>query len=332
MHNLPIFYYPTKIIFIDDDITCINKIVYNIEHLPFTFETHFEPEKYLEYLNNSYKSNALLEKIINKDNSYFNPEEWGIMLKLHDLSNQIYNLKRFEEISCIVIDYNMPEMNGIDFCKNMKNTHIKKILLTGTAEQSIAIEAFNKGIIDVFISKADPLLYEKLEEYLKSLSYKYFTDLSNLALNVIRYNNSEESALFLPAFQKLFAEQIKKYNIIEYYLIESYGCFLMATLEGELYGFFIYPEEELKDLFNEEVIALNWEEFFYNNPKIICFYSSENDEFPSEYKKYSKYLEKAEKLEEGTNWYWAITNKGIKTHKKKIKSFSKFKLSIKDDK
>ena len=47
------------------------------------------------------------------------------------------------EVSVVVVDYFMPEMDGVTFCRRLNNPSIGKILLTGRAEDSVAIEAFN---------------------------------------------------------------------------------------------------------------------------------------------------------------------------------------------
>ncbi len=60
-----------------------------------------------------------------------------------------------EDISLIICDYKLPEMNGLDFLTKVyrKNPDIISILLTGHADLSMAVEAVNKGCLYKFILK-----------------------------------------------------------------------------------------------------------------------------------------------------------------------------------
>ena len=76
---------------------------------------------------------------------------------MRGLHEEIYNKDRFNDVSVIIVDYYMDEMNGIEVCETLSKHPAKKILLTGGADkENIAIDAFNKGIIHRFINKTDP--------------------------------------------------------------------------------------------------------------------------------------------------------------------------------
>jgi response regulator RpfG family c-di-GMP phosphodiesterase len=64
-------------------------------------------------------------------------------------------IKENLDLTVIVSDYNMPEMNGIDFLSQVKAQLplISRILLTGNAELQMAIEALNSGSIFRFLTK-----------------------------------------------------------------------------------------------------------------------------------------------------------------------------------
>ena len=65
-------------------------------------------------------------------------------------------------IPVIIADYDMPEMNGLSFLKKINEIKSYKILLTGVADESIAVKAFNEGIIDFYIKKSGIDLFERL--------------------------------------------------------------------------------------------------------------------------------------------------------------------------
>jgi DNA-binding NtrC family response regulator len=59
------------------------------------------------------------------------------------------------EFSLVISDYNMPQMNGLEFFKMVKanHPHILTIMLTGQSEMKIAIEAINEAGVYKFIQK-----------------------------------------------------------------------------------------------------------------------------------------------------------------------------------
>ena len=57
------------------------------------------------------------------------------------LSNFIYQKDRFNDISIAIVDYSMPKMNGVEFCKKISNSRVKKIMLTGNAGYEIGIQS-----------------------------------------------------------------------------------------------------------------------------------------------------------------------------------------------
>jgi len=59
------------------------------------------------------------------------------------------------EIHVIISDLKMPEMNGLDFIKEIKKKNRKKVcmLLTGFMESEIMLEGFNKELIFRYVMK-----------------------------------------------------------------------------------------------------------------------------------------------------------------------------------
>lgn len=80
-----------------------------------------------------------------------------------------------EEIGVIIIDHNMPGMNGIEVCRKLKLLPVKKILLTGEGSDKLAIDALSEGIIDCFIRKDSLSLPEDINLSLRRLTQEYLS-------------------------------------------------------------------------------------------------------------------------------------------------------------
>lgn len=90
-------------------------------------------------------------------------------------ANRALEVIQIEEIDLVVSDIMMPGMNGIEFCKYLKETfdtcHIPVILLTAKNKEEDRVEAYNSGA-DGFITKPFNLsvLHAKIENLLKAKS------------------------------------------------------------------------------------------------------------------------------------------------------------------
>lgn len=74
------------------------------------------------------------------------------------------------EIDCIVSDFNMPGMTGIEFLEAVRESHPKLpfILFTGKGSEEVASDAIGAGATDYFQKKADPGQYELLANRIQS--------------------------------------------------------------------------------------------------------------------------------------------------------------------
>ena len=123
--------------------------------------------KYRGFLEGYTSPREALENIIKRDNlfnywkEYINATECDDIdgehetrsINFDEIIKVASSKKRFCEPAVIIVDYDMPEMNGIDFCIGMKDHPSQKIMLTGEAEHTIAVDAFNAGLINQFIVK-----------------------------------------------------------------------------------------------------------------------------------------------------------------------------------
>lgn len=166
-----------------------------------------------------------------------------VALDVDSIHRVVYDPERFAEVSVVVVDQMMPEMDGIDFCRKLANPNIGKILLTGRADDATAIEAFNDGVIDRFIRKNDPQAMDKLQQAITTLQRRYFERASafvseTLALGNFRFLRDR-------AFQEVLDNIVATFQPVECYvhvnptgllLIDAWGIgrFLLVQTDDDL--------------------------------------------------------------------------------------------------
>ena len=151
------FYFPTQVILLDDDPDFLEGVSIMLNKC-LSFKIFQSAHQALEYVNNAHKNVHIQERCYS--NYKTGPLESDSLthIDIDKLHLEILNGSRFQTASTVIVDYSMPEMNGLEFLLQLKNPFIKKVLLTGQADMELAIKAFNKQLIDQFIYKHDPKL------------------------------------------------------------------------------------------------------------------------------------------------------------------------------
>ncbi|QGZ66819.1 response regulator [Paraburkholderia acidisoli] len=133
---------------------------------------------------------------------------------------------RFNDIAAIVVDYEMPEMNGIEFLTAVKDVACARILLTATANESHAVDAFNAGLIDFYVKKSDPEMPRKLSGAIADAKRKFCARRGHIGVHdvgAIYANRHVAEALH---------EVVQRERIVEYYWRPEQNAVLTFDAEG----------------------------------------------------------------------------------------------------
>jgi CheY-like chemotaxis protein len=77
--------------------------------------------------------------------------------------------ERFALARVCVVDYSMPGMDGLQALGELVEWPGSRVLLTGQADEQVAVRAFNRGLIDQFIPKQAPDISRRLIEAVEHL-------------------------------------------------------------------------------------------------------------------------------------------------------------------
>lgn len=233
--KLGIGFYPTTVGLIDDSEQYIDKLISRLagkEQLPCI--VYKNPEEALHFLTNQYQSDSFVNRcLLSKEADDF--DRLIVELNITAIQREIYNPHRFNEISVLIVDYAMPSINGLELCRLVRksNPYIKIIMVTGEVGKSLAVTAFNEGSIDQFILKTTPKVMDVLVQAVRKFQEDYFLELSEMALNKIaEFSKQTLGCLQDSIFVDFFKQLCKTNRIVEYFLVDKYGSFLMLDFQG----------------------------------------------------------------------------------------------------
>jgi len=226
--------HPTTVLLIDDKERYLAGIHSGLNKKKALYQLYTDPQAALRYLTNEYKPNYFTERCI------LRPEEderdhRHIEVDVVPIREEAFNPHRFEQISVIVVDQEMPGLKGLDICRQLSASPIKKLLLTGEATNEQAIDAFNNGIIDKFINKKADNFNQTLNNAIFELQQDYFKDLSTIIINSITKNieHHNPSCLDDPVFIHYFTAFCEKNQFSEFYLTDTNGSFMFVDFNGK---------------------------------------------------------------------------------------------------
>ena len=184
-HQTPLFYFPSMVVFVDDSRNFLDNFSLQLD-ADLAFQLYDSPIAALTALNAPAEKNSSVEQFfsISRFGDELPLSHHVLDLNLNNIVREAQNPHRFERISVVVVDYDMPEMDGLELCRNIKNHSIKKILLTGKADEKLAVQAFNQGLIDRFIMKQDAEVIPSLNQAIVELQQAYF---ENMMRRLIEY-------------------------------------------------------------------------------------------------------------------------------------------------
>ncbi len=243
--KIPCCYFPAKVIIIDDNKNfCSNlSLAFGSDFHCHCFASPQEALTYLQEYNASSKS--LFTKHILAPSDQTTPTMLSVNIDIAAMCKEIYSQNnRFDRPNILIVDYSMPEMNGLEFCEQLVDLPYQKIILTGEATNNFAVDAFNRGKIERFVKKGESNYLEKLKKYIKELNISYFNQLSQSVFDML--NTSGQNLLRNSKFIEIFNRIISENNIIEFYLTDDTGSYLLQDEEGNHIELIVRTDEDMQ--------------------------------------------------------------------------------------
>ena len=311
---------------IDDNISLLENIRFWFSAKEIVAETFSDAREASQYFNKVYQADPFTNRCIHSSPDR-DLDQYIAEFDLRKLHHEIYNPQRFEQFSSLIIDYAMPAQNGLDFSRSLKKAFYLKVLLTADASAELAVSAFNEGLIDKFLEKNSLDLPEILLKLKAELEEKYFLRLSEAALNQANHKLYQQAPACLhdPVFALFFKELLKQQKIVEYYLLDEQGSFLLLTADAKPSWLIVKSEADMEavvDYAKDFMLPEGLMQGLITRELVPYFHTEEDFKIGYDSEESRRYLHKASKLEGEQLWHYAYLTEAANYHLERHRIFS----------
>jgi CheY-like chemotaxis protein len=163
--SFPLFHRPGTIVFLDDDPDYL-------EMLALVLPTNWHVKLFLrpvECINYLQQEPPFWEADAWNQQQLIDQWRSGKPLIPQVLAYWSKYTERYALTRVCVVDYSMPAMDGLQALGELVDWPGSRVLLTGQADEQVAVRAFNRGLIDQFIAKQTPDISRRLIEAVEHL-------------------------------------------------------------------------------------------------------------------------------------------------------------------
>ncbi len=163
--NFPLFHRPGTIVFLDDDPDYLEMLALVLPR-HWHVKLFLHPGQAIKYLQQEppfWEADAWNQQQL--------VEQWrsGKPLIPQVLGYWSKYTERFALTRVCVVDFSMPGMDGLQVLSELADWPGARVLLTGQADEQVAVRAFNRGLIEQFIPKQTPDISRRLVEAVEHL-------------------------------------------------------------------------------------------------------------------------------------------------------------------
>lgn len=211
--NFPLYRRPGGIVFLDDDPAYL-------EMLAMVMPRHWRVELFVrpqDCINRLQQEPPLWETDAWQQQQIVNRWREGHALVPQILSYWNENPSRFGLTHVCVVDYSMPGLNGLQVLAELVDWPGARVLLTGRADEQIAVNAFNHGLIEQFIAKQTYDVTRRLAEVVQRLLDMPYARHSNVWRSTL--SPEQDTQLRNPSIARDLARLSEEHRWVEHVVI-----------------------------------------------------------------------------------------------------------------
>lgn len=233
------YHHPTTVVFADDNQRYLKSLLLRLPtDLSYYAFTNAEPAE--EFLRSQQDLPSLPSRCVrpslNADN------QPTLTFDLNQVEQEINDPRRFARLSVAVIDYAMPNVDGIELCRRIKDLDVKKLLLTGVADEKLAVAAFNEGIIDRFVRKGHGDPVNDCLSHIYDLADAYFDQYTKQLSSAIQRH--PPAFLSQSIVTTHISDILNQTSAVEHYLVGDPPGFLLLDTKGRFSRVIVASKDE----------------------------------------------------------------------------------------
>lgn len=227
--NVNLFRFPLNITVVDDDIDYLDLVQQHLKDITLT--TYNSPVNAITNIRPIHINvkDFLEDKFIGAQD-----------LNYKNIENFVKCSKNAQGI--LIVDYDMPEMNGIELFSKYNDPNLIKILLTNTYSIEGAVDALHDKLISHYLPKERIGI---LLDVINKLQDRLFTDLTHQIISFLDTNSL--SFLFDKDYIYLFNSICEQYKVTKYHILNSYGHYYLENIKDK-FIFSIYNSNDLLEI------------------------------------------------------------------------------------
>ena len=230
MNGILSCYFPTTVVAIDDNVNFLDSLKDILGSKNITVKGFTDPFAGLDFINENSVNNSLAFSDLTMSGDEATSDWQSILLNVNRVHSQIYDENRFAKISAVIVDYSMPGIDGVELCSKISDSNIQRILLTGVADENVAIDAFNNGYINRFARKSSSNIVSDVIQSVNWAIHQYFSAYTS---DLMKYLPAKEmNNLRDPIFANFFYGTCLNRSYIEYYMLDTFGSYLFLREDG----------------------------------------------------------------------------------------------------
>lgn len=154
--------------------------------------------------------------------------------------------ERFAFTRVCVVDYAMPAMSGLRVLSELTDWSGSRILLTGRADEQLAVSAFNRGLIEQFVPKQSTDIRLLLSDAIQRM--RQLPDARHQQIWRTTLSRAQHALLCEPAIAQALGNLILRQGWIEYVVIGAPFGVLALDPQGGVNWLQLEPADKLPEL------------------------------------------------------------------------------------
>ncbi|SDG01158.1 MULTISPECIES: response regulator [unclassified Duganella] len=240
--HLPVYAHPTLTVLVDDSDSFLRSLSFQLDPM-LANKTFHDTTEALHWLRASAPDSAV-PLHVNFDMQNLPADQCNVALDLERIYRIAEQRERFATPSVLVVDYSMPQMNGLEFCAAVAHLPCKKILFTGAADEKVAVSAFNRGLIDRYIKKSDDHALDILEMEIATMQDCYFDSRSDILREMVALHDYR--FLTDAALAEVVRELKRSLGFVEHYIFPNPTGVLFLDQHGKATLMAIETEQSMQ--------------------------------------------------------------------------------------